>query len=195
MKEFSKFLFRYRSFTPIPFIAIMLVYYNGNLQSWIVGGLAIILGELLRIWGISYAGYLTRSTLKLVAKKLVTVGPFAHVRNPLYIGNIFIYVGFGILSLALFPYLQIVALSWFVLQYKLIINIEEEFLEQKFGMQYQNYKNNVNRFSPIIKGYKENINEESTGNLKEALKSESRTLQALASVSAVSIIIHLAKEI
>jgi protein-S-isoprenylcysteine O-methyltransferase Ste14 len=194
MKELSKLLFRFRSFTPIPFIVIMLVYYNGNLFSWIVGGLAITVGEFIRIWGISYAGHLTRSTRELVAEKLITVGPFAHVRNPLYIGNILIYVGFGILSMALFPYLQVAAFTWFIIQYNLIIHLEEDFLESKFGDKYQNYKKGVNRFYPNFNVYEEDFHENINANLKEALKSELRTLQALASVSAVSIIIHLVKQ-
>ena len=193
MKEFSKKLFRYRSFTPIPFIVIMLFYYEGSLLSWIIGGSAIILGELLRIWGISHAGPLTRTTEEFVAEKLITTGPFSHVRNPLYIGNISIYVGFGILSMALFPYLQIAAFLWFSVQYKLIINLEEDFLEEKFGIRYQRFKSSVNRFAPRLTPYKDEEFDLVTPSIREAFKSELRTLQALASVSVVSIIIHMVK--
>src|SRR5262245_7484852 len=54
--------------------------------AWI--GLMIAgLGEALRIWA---AGHLVKN------KELSRGGPYAHVRNPLYLGTLLIVAGFGV---------------------------------------------------------------------------------------------------
>ena len=193
MKSLAKLLFKYRSYTPVPFVILMFVFYYGNIQSWIIGAGITIIGELLRIWGVAYAGSLTRTTTSVKANQLVTAGPFAYVRNPLYIGNILIYLGFGIISLALFPYLQISALVWFIFQYTLIIRIEEDFLESKFGVQYSEYKKNVPRILPRIFFNKRDQDFIATPNYLKALKSETSTLRALVSIPILLFIIHMVK--
>ncbi len=193
MKSLAKTLFKLRSYTPIPFVILMLVFYNGSIASWILGAIIIISGEFLRFWGVSYAGSLTRTTTSVKANELITSGPFSHVRNPLYIGNILIYVGFGILSLALFPYLPIVALVWFVFQYTLIIGIEQEFLESKFGRIYEEYKENVPKIIPRLLPYKTYIEQNIEPDFKKGLKSERRTMQAILVIAIIAFIIHMVK--
>ncbi|MCW8849138.1 MAG: isoprenylcysteine carboxylmethyltransferase family protein [Melioribacteraceae bacterium] len=193
MKSLAKFLFKYRSYTPLPFVLVMFVFYDGNIQSWAVGSIICLFGELLRIWGVAYAGSLTRTTTSVKAKSLITGGPFAHVRNPLYIGNILIYLGFGIITFALFPYLQIVALAWFVFQYTLIIKLEEGFLEIKFGDQYSEYKKNVPRIFPKLFVFNHENEMNVKPNYLKALKSETSTLRALISIPILLFIIHMVK--
>lgn len=193
LKNLAKFLFKYRSYTPIPFVLFMLVFYNGNIKSWLVGSVISLLGELIRIWGVAYAGSLTRTTTSVKASQLITEGPFAYVRNPLYIGNILIYLGFGIITLALFPYLQIAALIWFVFQYTLIISLEEDFLENKFGNQYSDYKKHVPRIFPRLFGFNSDKELNVTPNYFNALKSETSTLRALISIPILLFIIHMVK--
>ena len=193
MNRLAKLLFKYRSYTPLPFVLVMLYFYDGTLLSWIIGGAVSLTGELLRIWGVAYAGSITRTTTSVKANNLVTSGPFAHVRNPLYIGNILIYLGFGIISLALFPYLQIFALVWFVFQYVLIIKIEEEFLMSKFGEVYTDYKNKVPRIIPNLSSLKVNSELYISPNYKKALKSETNTIQAMVSIPIILFIIHMVK--
>lgn len=193
LKELAKILFKIRSYTPVPFVILMLVFYNGNLYSWIIGALVLIAGELIRLWGVTYAGSLTRTTTTVKANQLVTSGPFAHVRNPLYIGNILMYLGFGIISMSLFPYLQLFALIWFVFQYILIISIEEEFLASKFGSQYAEYQKQVPRIFPKIIGMKTDDSQIIRPDFKKGIKSEMRTIQAIISVSILALIIHFLK--
>lgn len=193
MKNLAKTLFKLRSYTPIPFVILMLIFYNGNIASWVIGGIVILSGEFLRLWGVTYAGSLTRTTTSVKANELITSGPFAHVRNPLYIGNILIYVGFGILSLALFPYLTIIALVWFVFQYTLIINLEQEFLVSKFGKIYDEYAENVPKIIPKLLPYKTDSKQKIEPDFKKGLKSERRTMQAIAVILIITLIIHLVK--
>ena len=75
-----------------------------------------MLGESLRFWGVAYAGGETRTT-KIGASNFVTQGPFAYIRNPLYAGNILMYFGVSIMGNSLFPYLQILGLVYFYIQY------------------------------------------------------------------------------
>jgi protein-S-isoprenylcysteine O-methyltransferase Ste14 len=154
---------------------LALIFANPNWKLFISGILIIVLGEIMRIWGVGYAGSATR-TRTVGADVLVTNGPFAYLRNPLYFGNILIYVGFTVLSGLWFPYMTFVVLLFFLIQYTLIVNLEEEFLKEKFGEVYIDYSKNVPRFIPRPVPYQKRSNFDF--NLKSALQSERRTLQA-----------------
>src|SRR3972149_3647601 len=93
-KSLSSLFFKYRSYTPVPFIVIMLIYENANIWSLIAGVLIVIIGESIRLWGVSWAGSETRTTDKPGGTYLIMSGPFAYLRNPLYLGNILIYFFF-----------------------------------------------------------------------------------------------------
>ncbi len=139
----------------------------------------VIIGELLRIWAVSYAGSETRTTEGVGGSNLITQGPFALLRNPLYLGNILIYSGIGIMSYAFFPYLQLFALCFFTFQYFCIILKEEEYLEISFGEKFIVYKKSVNRFIPMRKKLPGSIISKSDFDLKSGLKSEYRSLQSI----------------
>lgn len=171
-------VFKYRSYTPIPFLAVALFYANPNIWSIIVGFIIAALGEMIRIWGVSWAGSETRTTGGVGGTFLVISGPFSYVRNPLYVGNILMYTGLGIMTFALFPYLQIIGLIFFSLQYRIIIKEEESYLEKKYGKDYENYRQNVSRFLPRLKPYKAAGVEQPDFSWKDGFISEKRSLQA-----------------
>ncbi len=181
-KEISEKIFSFRSYTPIPFLILMIAFAEPTATSMIVGFVIALTGELFRYWGVSYAGSETRTTGSVGGTYLVVSGAFAHLRNPLYFGNILLYAGIGIMSNALFPYLQIIALLWFYFQYRIIIKAEEEYLSSAFGEKYEAYKKAVPRLIPSFKKYKNPGIEQPPLNLKAGLRSEKRTLQAFASV-------------
>jgi protein-S-isoprenylcysteine O-methyltransferase Ste14 len=183
MKKLAEIFFRYRSYTPIPFLILMLLFEKASVYSLIIGFIIAIIGETIRLWGVSWAGSETRTTGKVGGTYLIISGPFAYVRNPLYVGNILIYVGLGIMSYALFPYLQIIALIFFIIQYYLIVKAEEEYLFNTFGEQYKKYFNSVPRFFPRLTPHRDESVEQPPFKLTEGLKSERRTLQALFTVS------------
>lgn len=188
MKKLAELFFRYRSYTPIPFLILMLLFENASVNSLIIGFIIAIIGESIRLWGVSWAGSETRTTGKVGGTFLIISGPFAYVRNPLYVGNILIYLGLGIMSFALFPYLQIIALLFFIFQYYLIVKAEEEYLFNTFGDQYNKYFNNVPRFLPRLTAYRDESVEQPSFKIKAGLKSERRTLQALIVVSLLILI-------
>ncbi len=189
MSSIAAKIFKYRSYTPIPFLILMLIYAEASLVSFIVGFVIALSGEAIRLWGVSWAGSETRTTGAGVGGTfLVISGPFAHVRNPLYVGNILIYLGIGIMSMALFPYLQIIAVIFFYFQYYLIVKEEESFLITKFKDDYQDYLKNVPRFGWRFTPYKNDSVIQPEFILSKGLKSETRSLQAFG-IAALLIVI------
>jgi len=175
-------IFKYRSYTPIPFVILMLIFENATITSLMIGFIIAVVGEFVRFWGVSWAGSETRTTGGVGGTYLVISGPFAYVRNPLYVGNILMYFGLGIMSMALVPYLQIVAIIFFIIQYNFIVKEEEVFLEKKFGDNYQKYLQNVPRFFPRVTKFKDNSIPQPNYKISAGLKSETRTLQAFAAI-------------
>ena len=174
--DLRSFLFKKRSYTPIPLVLAILYFSHLSFPFWAYGGTFIMLGELIRLSAIRYAGGRTRTT-KVGANSLCTSGPYSRTRNPLYIGNVFIYSGVVLLSGGIYMFqLLAVVIFYFVFQYSMIISLEEEKLSTVFGKDYFKYKNNVPRVIPLI------IPWDSKSKLKPAsilktLKTEKRTLQ------------------
>ena len=189
--DLRKILFKYRSYTPISFILLMVIFARPSLSNIVIGFVIVLVGEFLRLWGVSYAGSETRTTDGGGSSRLVSSGPFAHVRNPLYIGNILIYFGVGIMSWAGFPYLPIVTLLYFIFQYEMIVSLEEEHLAQKYGAEYQQYRKAVPKFIPSPKKYNSNINGQPKVDWNRGLKSENRTLQAILIIIVIIIILWI----
>jgi protein-S-isoprenylcysteine O-methyltransferase Ste14 len=189
--NFRQKIFSYRSYTPIPFLIVMLIFAKPTLWSLLIGFLIALVGELIRFWGVGYAGGETRTTGPVGGSKLVTNGPYAYVRNPLYLGNMLMYLGFGVMSMALFPYFQIIGLIYFFVQYYLIVTLEEDYLSRAFPDEYALYIKHVPRFIPRLKRYEYASNFKF--DIKEALRSEKRTLQAFFLVVALNILIFIFK--
>jgi protein-S-isoprenylcysteine O-methyltransferase Ste14 len=181
-KNWRNHLFTYRSYTPIPFLLVMLIFARPTGFSMAIGVVVAILGESIRFWGVSYAGSETRTTGAVGGTQLVTSGPYSHLRNPLYLGNILLYLGIGIMSNALMPYLQFIALIYFVFQYSVIIRLEEQYLGDTFD-NWREYSANVGRFIPSLRGFKGGRKLEP--DFPRALRSERSSLLALVSISAI----------
>jgi len=188
--DFRKIIFKYRGYTPIPFFLVLL--YQSNM-TWlgVISGLVLALcGEWIRLNGVRVAGGRTR-TRNVGAKKLSTGGPFAYIRNPLYLGNIMIYAGTALFAGGpwVFP-LFIIALLYFSIQYGLIISLEEKVLLNIFGKQYEEYCSNVPRLIPRLTPWKKQQDVTKLP-LKSVFHTERRTLQSFIIV----IIIIISKEI
>ena len=79
---------------------------------------------------------------------LITDGIFAHVRHPMYLGIILVYLGWLILTLSLLtliPWIAVIAL------YSKMADYEEKQLEQKLGSRYAEYKKRVPKWIPKLK--------------------------------------------
>ncbi len=172
-------LFQYRGYTPIPFLVAMVIFAHPATSTILIGGALVVLGEFVRYWGVAYAGSLTRVTGGVGAPEVIMAGPFAYVRNPLYVGNILLYVGVGVMSNALFPWLVLVAAAYFVFQYYEIVMLEEDFLRGNFGTAYEDFASHVPRFIPRLTQYRNESQAHQRPDWAAALRSERRTLQAI----------------
>ena len=191
MNNISSIAFKYRSYTPIPFLLLMLIFQESTPLTLIIGFAVALIGELIRFWGVSWAGSETRSTGGVGGTFLIISGPFAYVRNPLYFGNILLYLGLGIMSFALFPYLQIIAIIFFLIQYYFIVGEEEKYLREKFKDDYKDYCKHVPAFFPRLFPYKNSSIVQPPRNPKAGFRSEKRSLQAFIGISLLLIILWL----
>jgi protein-S-isoprenylcysteine O-methyltransferase Ste14 len=186
-------IFTLRSYTPIPFLLVMIICARPTAATMTIGFVLAAAGEFMRFWGVAYAGSLTRVTGGVGAPEVIVAGPFAHVRNPLYVGNMLTYVGIGIMSNALFPWLVLAAAVWFGFQYSQIVVLEQEFLEKEFGAAYLEFKRNVPCFIPRLSAYVDPVQSRQLPNWKEAVRSERRTFQALVLVLMILLVLWLVR--
>jgi protein-S-isoprenylcysteine O-methyltransferase Ste14 len=137
-------LFRNRGWLPVLFLGVpLLVPGLMTPVNWAIGGALIVLGEAVRLAGVAAAGTVTRRRSRNV-QRLVTYGIFGWVRNPLYVGNFLIWMGFVVISGVLW-FLPI-AVFVFAIEYSLIVRYEEGVLESIFGQEYVDYKTKVPRW-------------------------------------------------
>jgi len=83
-------------------------------------------------------------TSKFATKKLVTNGVFKYSRNPFAIGMLMTLVGFGFYIKSYF--MIILTIIIFIGGYLFIVYVEEPDMEQRFGLQYLEYKKKVPRW-------------------------------------------------
>lgn len=162
MISIGNFFFRYRN---IVFIFLYLALFIpspelfreahfGEQYYWwpiIIGLLVTVTGQLIRGATIGLA-YIVRGgkDKKVYADRLVTEGIFNHCRNPLYVGNVLMLVGVGILSNSLIYVCVFIPLFLFI--YQAIILAEENFLRNKFGKAFNDYCARVSRWGINLKG-------------------------------------------
>jgi protein-S-isoprenylcysteine O-methyltransferase Ste14 len=79
--------------------------------------------------------------------RLVTSGVYALVRHPMYGG--WITLGFPGLALILKSWLMLVTPLIAYAIFKRMIHREDEYLEQRFGQAYRDYRNQVNEVLPL----------------------------------------------
>ncbi len=112
-------------------------------------------GEAVRAWAVGYSGVTTRGDA-VTAPALVTAGPYAYVRNPLYVGNFITAAGFAIAftggngtgkRLALVAG----ALGTMLAVYAVVVPHEERYLRSTFGAAFDAYVAAVPRVLPATK--------------------------------------------
>jgi protein-S-isoprenylcysteine O-methyltransferase Ste14 len=187
--DFRQELFRYRSYTPIPFLLVMVVVGTPTPFSIAGGLLVVLIGEGIRLWGVAIAGSETRTTGPVGGSFLITKGPFGYVRNPLYLGNILMYFGAGVMANT--PVLAAVAFGYFLLQYSLIVSLEEEYLRKTFANEFADYCRAVPRFFPTVKRYAGGAHVQPDVDWHRGVVSERRTLQAIGFLTLVVLVLWM----
>jgi protein-S-isoprenylcysteine O-methyltransferase Ste14 len=151
----AAFVFRNRRFFSIAAFVVPMVlkfYLHGttSLLLLIVGAIVAAVGIGFRVYS---AGYLwgRHIVTEIESDFLCTSGPFAYIRNPLYLGNFVVGIGLCISLNEWYAYG--IFLLEFVYLYSVIIPYEERFLEEKFGNAYAQYKARTGTFLPKRKGH------------------------------------------
>ncbi len=98
-----------------------------------------VVGESLRIWA---SGHLDKT------RTLATGGPYAHTRNPLYLGSVLIAL--GVAAAAASPWVLAVASVYLLAFYPAVIRGEEAYLREKFGPGYGEWAASVPPFLPRV---------------------------------------------
>ena len=104
----------------------------------IIPGIAIIIGALY---------LMSRSHIVFTTPKpmVVDTGVYAHVRHPMYLGSILLYVGFWVCTLSL---LSLIPLFAVIIGYNYLASDEERILIEAFGDDYLEYKKRVPKWIP-----------------------------------------------
>ncbi len=183
-------LFKMRGYTPLPFLIWGLWLQDFTWSGFVSGLILVAAGELIRLWAVGHAGSLTR-TRNVGADRLVTSGPYAFVRNPLYTGNLLIYTGMVLAMSPSWPWLLLVVLAWFLWQYTMIVQLEEEKLSSLFGEQYAEYCRAVPRILPRWSPWRGTASVERQHlDWRRALRSERRTQEAILIVVLLILIVR-----
>ncbi|HUA10089.1 MAG TPA: isoprenylcysteine carboxylmethyltransferase family protein [Candidatus Acidoferrales bacterium] len=123
--------------------AVLAAFGKPSAASVTLGLPLAIAGELVRCWAVGYSGVTTRGD-RVEAPRLVTAGPYAFVRNPLYVGNFITALGFAIAftgknTLPAKLALAGGSLAAMAAVYKTIVPHEEKFLRSEFGEAFDRY--------------------------------------------------------
>lgn len=119
--------------------ALALFFAEPARDSLLAGGTLAILGELVRIWA---SGHIEKT------HRLATGGPYAHTRNPLYVGSVL--MALGLLVSARHPISVTAGLAYLIVFYPFIIREEAKFLKGRFPDQYHDWALHVPLFFPRV---------------------------------------------
>jgi protein-S-isoprenylcysteine O-methyltransferase Ste14 len=110
-----------------------------------IGAGLIVLSILLAMWALIWFKRVnTPIDVRKPTTMIVTTGPYRISRNPLYLSSLMFITGFGLVG-NFFWILLIMPLLILVINYA-VINKEEQYLENKFGYAYIQYKASVRRW-------------------------------------------------
>lgn len=113
---------------------------------WFLPGLAVsLVGEAIQLWCFA--------TLHK-KKELAANGPYAIVRNPMYLGRYFLIL--GALMLPGIPWLLPVYTVLYYFYMRNRVKREEETLRGIFGEEYAEYCTQVSRFLPSLRPFRGN---------------------------------------
>lgn len=120
---------------PLPFVAPGIAH--------IELGLIVIVGAFLLVrWAVqTFRRAKTNLLTNQATLAIVSTGPFAYSRNPIYVGALMGLIGFAIAADSLW-FLVALVVIFLVLQFGVVAR-EEAYLTRKFGQTYIDYKAKV----------------------------------------------------
>lgn len=120
------------------------------------GAALMLLGVVLLLWCVRDFYLAGKGTLAPwdPPKRLVTIGLYRFVRNPMYVGVLTLVAGWALLLTSLFlaSYTLLLAIAFHIR----VINFEEPWLAAQFGDAWQRYRSAVNRWRPRVSPWHSN---------------------------------------
>jgi protein-S-isoprenylcysteine O-methyltransferase Ste14 len=118
--------------------ALVLVLARPTLGSILLGLPLVVLGETARLWA---SGHIEKTL------RLATGGPYAHSRNPLYVGSLLLALGVAVACAS--PWVVLAVALYFVAFYPAVMREEADFLRKKFP-EYARWEAEVPLFRPRL---------------------------------------------
>lgn len=174
--ELGEKLFHWGSYTTIPALMLLLVFASPTARSATVGTLMIVAGAGFRLYTCAFMSEDLQDSVG--SDYLITTGPFALIRNPLYLANLVVI--FGSIFYAKVVILGLPMIGFFLIQYYCITKYEEKTLLAKFGDDYQRYMERVPAWIPLNMPVADDIT--MPPNIAAAFRSEKKSLTAIACV-------------
>ena len=112
------------------------------------GTVLVVIAAGIRSWAEAYLHSSIVHDAALHGEQLVADGPYRHVRNPLYLGNMFLAAGVGLLATV--PGFFVIAIGNFLIVYRLITREEVTLLASQ-GESYRKYWEAVPRLIPSLR--------------------------------------------
>ncbi len=143
-----------RFFWVYPLAVWLFVTADASEASLRLGALVACFGEALRLWANSYVGHRKVNATQQGGRDpkighLITAGPYAYVRNPLYVGTFIIGLGFCIAVRNIWVAVAGLLLLAFIYQGK--VQEEEEVIQQEWGGEFDAYRQAVPRWFPTFR--------------------------------------------
>jgi protein-S-isoprenylcysteine O-methyltransferase Ste14 len=101
-------------------------------RTLVAGFVLALAGEAIRLWA---SGHIEKT------QKLATGGPYAHTRNPLYLGTFVMAIGVALAAAS--PWAVVAIALYLIAFYPAVIREEERFLRRRFGDEYAEWARNV----------------------------------------------------
>lgn len=191
MERQGHWLFKYRSILPLLIFVLGLYIFiqnEINPSNWVVkqtayenvyelGCLLVsLLGFFIRVYTVGYTPPNTsgRNTKRQVADVLNTRGIYSIMRNPLYVGNFFMWLGIAMLTGDAWFTVSFILL--YFLYYERIIFTEEQFLKEKFGDIYLEWASQTPVVVPKFKNF---VKSEYKFNWRKVLRQEKNGFAAV----------------
>jgi protein-S-isoprenylcysteine O-methyltransferase Ste14 len=153
--SFSFFLYAFRDRNSVASVLHWIARRHGNQWAsdtafhwaFAIGAALTILNALLRSWASAYLGGMVVHQPGMQTDRLVADGPYRYLRNPLYLGNILLAIGFAFVASRAGAVILIIGNVLFLLR---LIGREEAGLLATQGDSYREYVNRVPRLLPAL---------------------------------------------
>lgn len=191
MERQGHWLFKYRSILPLVVFLLGLIIFvqnESNPENWVVeqtiyehiyelGCLLVsLLGFFIRVYTVGFTPPNTsgRNTERQVADVLNTKGIYSIMRNPLYVGNFFMWLGIAMLTGDAWFTVSFILL--YFLYYERIIFTEEQFLKSKFGEVYTDW---ATKTPVVVPNFRNFVKNEHQFNWRKVLRQEKNGFSAV----------------